>query len=307
MDYRPEGFNYGTKENTDFISSVEGLRKAKESEADIEVTAVICTSEHDIIVDIPCGKGIIPRMEGALGIAEGTTRDIALISRVNKIVRCRVMSVETNADGTVSAVLSRKASQSDCMENYVSKLKTGDIIDAKITHIEHFGAFVDIGCGISSLIPIDSISVSRISQPSDRFFVGQNVKVVVRKNEDNRIYLTHKELLGTWEENASHFNIGETVSGIVRSVEEYGVFVELAPNLAGLAEPKNGVAVGEKVSVYIKAVIPEKMKIKLIIVDTCGVSPDPPTEPEYFINGDRIREWQYSPASSNKVIKSLFV
>lgn len=54
----------------------------------------------------------------------------------------------------------------------------------------------------------------------------------------------------------------------MRSVEHYGVFVELAPNLAGLAEPKDGVKVGQQASVYIKNLIPEKMKIKLIIIDS---------------------------------------
>lgn len=58
----------------------------------------------------------------------------------------------------------------------------------------------------------------------------------------------------------------------MRSVEHYGVFVELAPNLAGLAEPKDGVKVGQQASVYIKNLIPEKMKIKLIIIDSF----DPP-------------------------------
>ncbi len=39
-----------------------------------------------MIIDFPCMKGIIPRIEGAIGIDDGTTRDIALISKVNKPV-----------------------------------------------------------------------------------------------------------------------------------------------------------------------------------------------------------------------------
>lgn len=138
------------------------------------------------------------------------------------------------------------------MGEYISKLTPGDIIDARVTHLEQFGCFVDIGCGIPSLIPIDAISVSRISHPSDRFFTGQYIKAVVKSNDGSRICLTHKELLGTWEENASLFSSGETVSGIVRSIEDYGIFVELAPNLAGLAEPKENIHAGQSISVYIK-------------------------------------------------------
>ena len=51
-----------------------------------------------------------------------------------------------------------------CKEHIMNTLENGDIIDAKITHLEQFGAFCDIGCGIVSMIPIDCISVSRIDQ-----------------------------------------------------------------------------------------------------------------------------------------------
>ena len=49
--------------------------------------------------------------------------------------------------------------------------------------------------------------------------------------------------------------------GIVRSVEEYGTFVEIAPNLAGLAETCPDLHPGQAVSVYIKNILPDKMKI----------------------------------------------
>ena len=177
--------------------------------------------------------------------------------------------------------------------------RQSDIIDARVTHIEQFGAFVDIGCGISSLIPIDVISVSRISHPSDRFVIGQNIKAIVKSVENGRIYLSHKELLGTWEENADNFNIGETVSGIVRSVESYGIFVELAPNLAGLAEPKENIVTGQNVSVFIKAIIPDKMKVKLVIVDIGeeggGIIPM-----KYYTTDDHIHSWEYAPDISKK-------
>ena len=103
----------------------------------------------------------------------------------------------------------------------------GDVVDCRITHLEQFGAFADIACGIPSLLPIDMISVSRISHPKDRFTVGMDIKAIVKTTDGHhRISLSHKELLGTWEENAALFKAGETVPGIVRSVERYGIFVE---------------------------------------------------------------------------------
>ncbi|MFQ9410391.1 MAG: hypothetical protein ACLR1T_04200 [Evtepia gabavorous] len=44
-----------------------------------------------------------------------------------------------------------------------------------MTHLEGFGAFVDVGCGVVSLIGIENCSVSRISHPARRFTVGQEI------------------------------------------------------------------------------------------------------------------------------------
>lgn len=307
MEFRPEGCIYDSAENQNYISSPEGLSEAMEKGIILEARAVRCTSRHDLIVELPCAKGIIPRNEGALGIDDGKTKDIAVISRVNKIVCFTVSSISLSDEGEVIVSLSRKNAQLRCMNDYISVLKSGDIISAMVTHLEKFGSFVDIGCGIPSLIPIDSMSVSRISHPSDRFYVGQLIKAIVKTNENERIYLTHKELLGTWTENASCFSEGETVPGIVRSIEDYGIFVELTPNLAGLAEPRSGIHSGQSVSVYIKAIIPEKMKVKLVIVDVCGNEFSLLHENKYFINDTHISEWIYSPPGSGKDISTLFI
>ena len=181
----------------------------------------------------------------------------------------------------------------------------GDVISARVTHLEPFGAFVDIGCGIISFLPIDTISVSRIAHPKERFCIGMDIKVVVKNLDGTRVNLTHKELLGTWEENASFFAIGETVSGIIRSVEDYGVFVELAPNLAGLAEPYENALEGEQASVYIKNIVPEKMKFKLVIIDTFKRADYHPSL-KYFYEDTHMDEFIYSPQNSLKSVTSTF-
>lgn len=302
--YCPEGELFMTPDNQSCIKSIFALQEAMLQGKILEARVLICDNDHDLRIDLPCAKGIIPREEGALGIAEGTTKDIALITKVNKPVCFKVKQILKEESG-FTAILSRREVQQECMENFISALTPGDVIPAKVTHLEQFGAFVDIGCGIPSLIPIDAISVSRISHPSDRFQTGQDIFVVIKDISGGRVWLSHKELLGTWEENASRFNYGETVSGIIRSVEDYGIFVELAPNLAGLAEPKEGAAVGQYASVYIKALIPEKMKVKLIIVDVFSGS-HIHRPPEYFITEGHISHWRYSSELSSKVIESRF-
>lgn len=302
--YLPEGRIFGSEENKFYLQSEQNFAKAMAKNLILEARAAMCDSDHNIIVELPFGKGIIPREEGAVGISDGSVRDIALLSRVNKTVCFKVLKIEDKA-GQFVCTLSRRMAQEECLENYISTLKNGDVIPAKVTHLEPFGAFVDIGCGVASLIPIDTISVSRIAHPNDRFFNGQDIFAVVKAHENGRICLSHKELLGTWEENAALFSAGQTVGGVVRTSESYGIFIELAPNLAGLAEPRDNVYAGQGASVYIKAIIPEKMKVKLIIVDVFD-NGSLPSKINYFINSGHIDRWEYSTAASGKSIVTEF-
>ena len=301
--YYPEGYLLNTTENRAILSSTKGLEDASLKRKIVEATVTLCDYEHNLLVDLGEIKGIIPREEGAIGIREGTVRDIALISRVGKPVSFIIESVDAD---NKTAVLSRRAAQEKCQAEYISSLIPGDIINAKVTHLENFGAFCDIGCGIIALMPIDAISVSRISHPSDRFSSGDSIKAAVKSiDELGRVSLSQRELLGTWEENAAEFLQGETVEGIVRTVEDYGIFIELAPNLAGLAEPRDDVEAGQKVSVYIKSIIKEKMKLKLIIIDVFDA--EKRSSPiKYFIDDGHIDRWQYSPDGCSKIIATEF-
>lgn len=301
--FSPEGLLINTAENCEYLSSKEKMLEAAKEGIFLEAIANMCTYSHELVFDLPTMKAVMPRTECAVGIREGKTKDIAIISRVGKAVKFVITDfVEEN--GETIALLSRKQVQEACKSEYLSQLENGEVIDCKVTHLEQFGCFVDVGCGIASMIPIDAISVSRISHPCDRFELGEDIKAIVKGFDGERLYLSHKELLGTWEENAEMFRAGETVNGIVRSIESYGIFVELASNLAGLAEPKPDVFVGQTASVYIKSINPGKMKIKLIIVDTFDA--DPIKDNRYFITEGVIKRWRYSPEGCQKHIESVF-
>lgn len=302
--YYPEGYR-GLPEEPLF-RNVTAVREAMLADRVLTARAVVCNAAHDLIVDLGCMKGIIPREEGALGIREGTTRDVAILSRVNKPVCFKIVALRTDERFTPYAILSRRAVQLACQREYISALCPGDIIKGKVTHLEPFGCFVDIGCGIVALLPIDSISVSRISHPRDRFTVGQDILAVVKSvGVDGKICLSHKELLGSWAENAADFSVGETVAGMVRSVESYGIFIELSPNLAGLAECKPNVRAGQQAGVYIKSLIPEKMKVKLIVVDAFDAPATPPPL-RYYLSEGHIDRFRYSPDCSDRVVETVF-
>ena len=301
MKYYPEGVNSALLKK---FYSVFALKEAIKSREICEGRVVLCDGAHNLHIDMGGFRGVIPRTEGALGIIEGETRDIALISKVNRKVCFRVMGLHRE-NGVTVPVLSRRSVQLDCMKNYIDKLSPGDIIDARVTRLEGFGAFIDIGCGINSLIPIDMLSVSRINHPRERLSDGQLIKTVLKNREPEKLTFSLKELLGTWEENAERFTPGETVMGTVRSIENYGVFIELTPNLAGLSEYTEGVEEGDRVSVFIKSVSPKSLKIKLAIVEAFREKPQPGGL-VYFIDSPRIDEWRYSPDGAQKQLITLF-
>lgn len=305
-DYLPEGKRIQTAHNLEMLGTPQKIREAMERGEILEARAIMCDSEHNLSVDLGCMRGFVPREEGAVGIREGTVRDIAVISRVGRVICFVVSDVVTDAKGRQLAILSRAKAQRRCIADYVSGLRAGDVIPARVTHLEPFGAFCDIGCGVVALMPIDTISVSRIEHPDERFVVGQDIRAVIKSRVGTRITMSHKELLGTWEENAAVFSVGETVAGVIRSVENYGAFVELTPNLAGLAELRDDLRVGTAASVYIKSIIPRRMKIKLIIIDTFD-RPAVPTLPRYFIDGGHLDRFVYSPADCEKTIVTDFL
>ncbi len=302
MKYYPEGTNSSLVKR---FASLRELKEAADGGAVYEAPVLMCDSAHNLILDLGCCRGVIPRTEGALGILEGTVRDIALISKVNRCVCYQVKGFHRNGRGTLTPVLSRRSVQLACKKEYISALAVGDIIPAVVTRTEPFGAFIDIGAGINALIPIDMLSVSRINHPRERVSQGQQIQTVLRKREPEKLTFSLKELLGTWEENAAGLTVGDTVTGIVRSVEDYGVFVELAPNLAGLAEPYDGVSPGERVSVFIKSVLPDRMKIKLVIIDSFGQEEAVPPL-TWFVSEKHLDCWEYSPPDAAKYIATLF-
>lgn len=307
--YYPEGSRIAGAENAAYTASLDGLTRAMVQGRILEGIALVCDcSTMHLNVELGGAVGIIEREEAAYTPDGSSPKDIAIITRVGKPVCFKVLGIDRTASRPVVR-LSRRAAQEECMREYILSRRPGDILPARVTHLEPFGAFVDIGCGIVSLLTVDCISVSRISHPADRFAPGDSIRVVVKSVDpvSGRVYLTHRELLGTWEENAALFAPTQTVSGIVRSLEPYGIFVELAPNLAGLAELREGVEVGDRCAVYIKSMTPERMKIKLVIIDTHTQSAD--RRLRYFVDTSSVRHlsyWRYSPPGCVKRIETVF-
>lgn len=311
--YLPEGCLYETERNHFYIGSLAGLERAMREDAILEASAMLCDEARNLHIGLCAGAvGIIPQSE-VLSLRPGESgKDIAVLTRVGKKVCFKITGIDDSVS-PVRVLLSRRAAQEECRTAYTSCLSPGDLIPARVTHTEPFGAFCDIGCGLISLLPVDAISVSRISSPADRLHNGMEIRAAVRTvdPESGRIYLSMRELLGTWEENTSLFTPGQTVAGVIRSVESYGIFIELTPNLAGLAEVRDRerdlASIGHIAAVYIKSINPERMKVKLALVDSYkGNVTVPPLH--YYVpqSVHHLDRWVYSPASCARVVETVF-
>ncbi len=272
------------------------LHSSMEEGTILEAPVERCDTERTLHVNLGPMEGLIPREEAVAPSISGSGRDIALLSRVGKCICFTVKELCCDAKGAPYALLSRREVQEKALTWLLETLRPGMVLSCRVTHLEAFGAFVDIGCGVIAMLPIENISVSRIPHPAERFRIGQKILAAVASvdTEKCRFTMTHKELLGTWMENASYFRAGETVQGTVRSIRDYGAFVELAPNLSGLADLRDNVLEGDRVSVYIRSIRPERMKIKLQIIERLPPLPCP-APLRYQITDGRLEKWVYSP------------
>jgi len=289
-EYLPEGALPLSQERL----SLEDLQEAMERQTILEGLAIRCDSRRDLTVRFGGHEGTIARSDAVHPAVSGADRDIAVLSRVGKPTCFTITDLAVDGGGRPRLTLSRRRAQEQAIAWLLEHETPGDVVPARVTHLESFGAFVDLGCGFTSLIPLENLSVSRIAHPSARFRVGQEILALVTDvdRENCRFYLSHKELLGTWLENAASFAPGDAVPGIVRGVREYGVFIELTPNLSGLTDWRGDLLPGDAVSVYIRSIRPETRKIKLQVIENLGPAPEPAPF-RYFITDGRVEDWAY--------------
>jgi len=268
MDYNqkfiPEGWNEVSK-----VFSLDELNIASINGDIMQAKVTKCDANYNLYLDLGNNiTGIIPREEvEAVNIDEtGFPKPNICTSKINKFVQFKVK--DTSKKDVI--ILSRKAVGKEAMSWMKNDLQEGMKVRGIVKNIRPYGAFVEIGGGIVGLVHIEDISVARIKTPFERFKIGQKINVMIKSvdRKTNRVILSYKEMYGTWEENIEEFTEGMIVKGIAREKEKSknGIFVELKPNLIGMAEYKEDIEYGQDVDVYIKKIIPEKKKVKLLIV-----------------------------------------
>ena len=208
--------------------------------------------------------------------------------------------------------LSRKAAMDLAWNTKLKYLPAGSVIQGVVASIQDHYAFVDIGAGNAFLMPIQYAARNITHSMRERFYKGQRILCVIKEisPEKRHVILSHKELLGTWEENSRKFLPGTYTEGIIRDVTSGAIFVEIAPNLFGLSEVQDmELKYGDHVLVKILGIRPAIMKMNLKVEKVMSVHKYNQREYCYFYQGGGyIPSWNYSPpyAPKEKEIKTVF-
>jgi small subunit ribosomal protein S1 len=154
-----------------------------------------------------------------------------------------------------------------------ARLEVGAVFPGKVTRIEKYGAFVDIG-GIEGLLHISEMAYGRLEHPSEVVSLDQTLDVQVLKIEQSddprrreKIGLSIRSLArDPWDDVSKTLSVGQQIQGKVRRIEPFGAFVEVAPGLEGLvhisemggseriSSPRKVVDIGQIVNVSVLSI-----------------------------------------------------
>lgn len=191
LKFIPEGW-IETKENYE----MDSIRKIYETGETIQGFVSNCDSNYNLHIKLGNNiTGIIPRNEvDYLGADEyGFTKPSICKNKLNSYVQFKIKEIfDENR-----VILSRKSANAEALNWMKENLEVGTVVKGIVKNIRNYGVFVEIGAGVTGLLHIEDISVSRIKSPEDRFKVGDRIEVAVKSIDKctGKIVLSYKELL----------------------------------------------------------------------------------------------------------------
>ena len=133
-------------------------------------------------------RGFIPASKLALNYVEDTEEYL------NKPLQVQVIDVDKEKKRLVLSAkeLLREKAEKE-RRNKISNIEVGFVTEGTVERLQPYGAFVDLGNGISGLVHISQICEKRIKKPSEAISVGDKVKVKVIAIKDGKLSLSIKE------------------------------------------------------------------------------------------------------------------
>lgn len=207
-----------SKKEADNVLSWEILKNYKEART--VVTVKIAQAVNGGVVTYLEGiRAFIPASQLSLTYVED------LNSWVNKEIKAIVITAEEeNSKLVLSGKEVERDKALDDKNNKISKLQSGLITKGTVEKIAPYGAFVNIGEGLTGLVHISQICGKRIKSPNEVIKEGQEVTVKIIDVKDGKISLSMKAV----EEKA------EVVEDVGEVPFEYSTGGEASTGLAGL-------------------------------------------------------------------------
>ena len=170
------------------ILAWDKLRQLKEDKTILTVT-VKGIVNAGVIAYVEGIRGFIPASKLSLNYVED------LNEYLNKEIQVQVFDVieeENRLILSAREILREKAE--DERKAKVSNVEVGLVTEGTVESLQPYGAFVNLGNGLSGLIHISQISEKRIKHPSAVLTVGDTVKVKVIAVKDGKLSLSMKAL-----------------------------------------------------------------------------------------------------------------
>ena len=134
-------------------------------------------------------RGFIPASKLALGYVEN------LEDWLGKEIEVRVITVDEEKERLVlSARDILREKEREEKKARISNVQIGLVTEGTVETLQPYGAFIDLGNGLSGLVHVSQISEKRIKSPASVLNVGDKVKVKVINIKDGKLSLSMKAL-----------------------------------------------------------------------------------------------------------------
>lgn len=176
-------FKLSLKEADDLLSW-DRLAKSK-AEGTIEKVKVNEAVKAGVVTFIYGIRAFIPASQLALTYTEDTS------AFVGKILECRVTEVNRDDKKVILSAKSVLMEKAEAEKNLkISRVQKGTIVTGKVEKLMPFGAFVNIGDGITGLVHISQIAFKKIKSPAEVLKLGDEVTVKVIDVKDGKLSLS---------------------------------------------------------------------------------------------------------------------
>jgi small subunit ribosomal protein S1 len=212
-------------------------------------------------VDLGGMDGLVPLRE--LSWKHGTKPEEVV--KVGDDVEVGVVSIDLEKD---RISLSLKALTRDPWLDIVEKYPPGAVLEAPVTRIEKFGAFVDLGNGVEGLVGTGRLAGGRrIMSPREVVTEGQMLLLQVETVESDRRRMGLKPVdTRIAKLQPGELQPGMQVKGIVEGCRDFGVFVRLSETKTGLLHVAEAeVTQGGSAAAKLERAYPPQSEVTLVV------------------------------------------